>query len=262
MQWIGSPNFTKGRGGNSVDTVVVHHMAGTLSATDAVFQDQNRDTSAHYGISRDGTVHQYISEDDTAYHAGDWKTNQVSIGIEHEDLGKDDFTDVEYQTSAALIRDICQRYDLPINSSTIRPHHDFTATACPGSLDIDHLINLANEGGDEMPIPDADNYFNRYRKAMQYIRGRDMSRDEFKKNFVGNTDLHMLEAMLDSSEADAQVDYANWGRTAKNDHWDQQIAGLQGQVKELNGRLSTAQAVNGDATKWQTLKVLVKNLIS
>jgi len=72
-------------------------------------------------------------------------------------------------------------------------------------------------------IPNADNYYNRYRKAMQYIRGRDMSREEFNKNFVGNTDLRMLEAMLDSTEADAQLDYANWGRVAKNDRWDEQI---------------------------------------
>lgn len=80
-----------------------------------------------------------------------------------------------------------------------------------------------NNGGTDMPIPNADNYYNRYRKAMQYIRGRDMSREEFEKNFVGNSDLRMLEAMLDSSEADAQLDYANWGKVAKNDHWDQQI---------------------------------------
>ena len=80
-----------------------------------------------------------------------------------------------------------------------------------------------NNGGTDMAIPNADNYYNRYRKAMQYIRGRDMSRDEFNKNFVGNTDLRMLEAMLDSPEADAQLDYANWGRVAKNDKWDEQI---------------------------------------
>lgn len=88
-----------------------------------------------------------------------------------------------------------------------------------------YRIKGYNNGGTDMAntIPNADNYYNRYRKAMQYIRGRDMSREEFNKNFVGNTDLRMLEAMLDSTEADAQVDYANWGRVAKNDKWDEQI---------------------------------------
>ena len=95
-----------------------------------------------------------------------------------------------------------------------------------------YRINSYNNGGTDMPIPNADNYYNRYRKAMQYIRGRDMSRDEFNKNFVGNSDLRMLEAMLDSPEADAQLDYANWGRVAKNDHWDQQIK-MAGEKIEL-----------------------------
>jgi len=93
-----------------------------------------------------------------------------------------------------------------------------------------------NNGGTNMAttIPNADNYYNRYRKAMQYIRGRDMSRDEFNKNFVGNTDLQMLEAMLDSPEADAQVDYANWGRAAKGGHWDEVIKALENERDTIN----------------------------
>lgn len=97
-----------------------------------------------------------------------------------------------------------------------------------------YRIKSYNDGGDDMPIPNADNYYNRYRKAMIYIRGRDMSREEFNKNFVGNSDLRMLEAMLDSSEADAQVDYANWGRTAKNDNWTGQIQGLTEERDKVN----------------------------
>jgi len=92
-----------------------------------------------------------------------------------------------------------------------------------------------------MPIPNADNYYGRYNKAMMYIRGRAMSRDEFNQYFVGRTDLQMLEAMLDNPEADAHVDYANWGRTAKNDNWPGQIAALQAQVAELGKRPTAAQ---------------------
>src|SRR5918912_3174811 len=95
IKWIGSPNFASGREGNSVKFIVVHHMAGTLAATDAVFQDTQRDTSAHYGIGRGGEIHQYVSEDDTAYHAGQWYANLDSIGIENEDLNADDYTDIE-----------------------------------------------------------------------------------------------------------------------------------------------------------------------
>lgn len=93
----------------------------------------------------------------------------------------------------------------------------------PIQATIYRIKSYTEKGVDNMPIPNADNYYNRYRKAMQHIRGRDMSRAEFDKNFVGNSDLRMLEAMLDSQEADAQLDYANWGRVAKNDKWDAQI---------------------------------------
>lgn len=102
-------------------------------------------------------------------------------------------------------------------------------------------LRRKNNGGQDMPIPNADNYYWRYNKAMQYIRGRSMSREEFNQNFVGRTDLQMLEAMLDNPEADAHVDYANWGRTAKNDNWAGQIAALQAQVADLGKRPSAAQ---------------------
>lgn len=146
MTFVGSPNYDPGRGGQSVSLIVVHHMVGTLRSTDAVFQNQQRNTSAHYGVGRGGEIHQYVREGDTAFHAGEFLINQRSIGIEHEDLGVDDFTELEYQTSAALIRDICLRYNLPISRATIHPHKEYFATACPGALDIDKLINLANKG--------------------------------------------------------------------------------------------------------------------
>lgn len=144
--FIGSPNFSQGRGGKPISLIVVHHTAGTLAGADAVFQDTVRNTSAHYGVGRGGEVHQYVLEEDTAFQAGVYDINQRSVGIEHEDLNADDYTDIEYQTSAALIREICIRYNLPINANTIQPHRAFVATACPGSLDISRLIELAQTG--------------------------------------------------------------------------------------------------------------------
>lgn len=146
--WIGSPNFKEGRGGKKLSLIVVHHMAGTLAGTDKVFQDTNRNTSAHYGVGRNGEIHQYVYDSDTAFHAGNYDINQRSIGIEHEDLNADNYTELEYQTSAQLIRSLCSKYGLPINAQTVRPHRDFFATACPGTLDIGKLIALAK--GDDM----------------------------------------------------------------------------------------------------------------
>ncbi len=148
ITFVGSPNYSAGRAGKPISYIVVHHMAGNLAGADAVFQDKQRNTSAHYGVGRNGEIHQYVSEKDTAYHAGNFDINQRSIGIEHEDLNADNYTDIEYQTSAELIRKICTQYDLPINGNIIRPHRAFTATACPGTLDIGRLIQLANKDND------------------------------------------------------------------------------------------------------------------
>jgi len=135
---------------------------------------------------------------------------------------------------------------------------------------IDPVQYIELNGGDDMPIPNADNYYGRYRKAMQYIRGRDMSRDEFNANFVGHTDLNMLEAMLDNPEADAELDYANWGRTAKNDNWQQQIidrtAERDAAVAELNKLKSQAggidQPTKDEITQTAQDTSWIKNLLS
>ena len=89
-----------------------------------------------------------------------------------------------------------------------------------------------NQGEQDMPIPDADNYYWRYNKAMVNIRGREMSRDEFNKNFVGRSDLDMLGAMLDDAEADNNVNNAKVGKQAITENWQKQIADTKKQLAD------------------------------
>jgi hypothetical protein len=145
-----TPNYTAGRGGNTIKKIVIHHMVGTIEGADKTFQDTVRQTSAHYGVARDGRTWQWVAESSTAWHAGSFTVNQQSIGIEHEDLAHDDFTETLYQTSARLIAEICNRYGLPINANTIIPHRSIVATQCPGTIDLAKLISMANNQGDDM----------------------------------------------------------------------------------------------------------------
>jgi hypothetical protein len=138
-----TPNYTAGRGGNTIKKIVVHHMVGTIEGADRTFQDTVRQTSAHYGVARDGRIWQWVAESSTAWHAGNFTVNQQSIGIEHEDLAHDDFTETLYRTSAELIAGICKRHNLPISATTIVPHRSVVATACPGALDLAKLISMA-----------------------------------------------------------------------------------------------------------------------
>lgn len=157
-QWIGSPNYTPGRGGQHVDHITLHIMAGYLAGTDSTFQDTSRRTSATYGIGADGTVHQYVREQDTPWSDSDWLSNQTGISIEHEGgLAQAPCTRACMDASARLCADIARRYGwnrLWHNGTTgnVYLHREIpgsTHTTCPdlapNGLDVDYVIRKAND---------------------------------------------------------------------------------------------------------------------
>lgn len=133
----------------TIDTIVVHTMVGTLDGTAAWFSNAGRSklSSAHYGVGFDGRIQLYVEEDKTAYHAGNYPMNQRSIGIEFEDKGKpnDPRPELLYQTGAKLIADIARHYNITLDRSHVVKHKEVSqsSTACPGTLDIEKLINEA-----------------------------------------------------------------------------------------------------------------------
>jgi hypothetical protein len=214
ISWIGSPNYTKGRQGASIDKIVCHWMAGTLSSTDSVFQNTTRQTSAHYGVGQDGQVHQYVKESDTAWHAGNWDANITSVGIEHEGGPGIPITDSVYQTSGELIASIWQRVGRQL---PLRKHSNFKITQCPGTLDLNRLTDIATriyKGEEQVAdqiILDADNWFNRCNKTIKFTRGREMSREEFAPQ-VGRKFINFVEDAEDFPEADEQLRRIEIGR--------------------------------------------------
>ena len=123
-------NYTRGRGGNPVNTVVVHYTGTNASAhNNLLYFSRNKvGASAHYFIDRDGTLCQSVAESDTAWHAGNWPVNQHSVGIEVVSAGED-FTEAQVSTLAALVQDLMARYGIP-EGSVIR-HYDVTGKLCP-----------------------------------------------------------------------------------------------------------------------------------
>lgn len=156
--WKGSRHFTRGRRGYRPEAVVVHIMEGTLRGTDAWFNDAASKVSAHYGVGGDGTVHQYVREADQAWHAGrSWtptwsghragvNPNLYTIGIEHEGRGDDAWPVAMYEASAALIKEVCLRWNIAIDRQHIVGHREIYARkTCPGSeVDLARLVSLAN----------------------------------------------------------------------------------------------------------------------
>jgi hypothetical protein len=159
IDWIGSSNKGKGRQGYRPEAVVIHIMEGSLRSCDSWFNTPASKVSAHYGVGRDGTVHQYVGESDTAYHAGrrfqptwallkpDVNPNLYTVGIEHEGWGGDPWPEAMYGASASLVRDICSRWAIPIDRSHIVGHREiYGRKSCPGQrVDLDRLVALARE---------------------------------------------------------------------------------------------------------------------
>lgn len=234
MSWIGSPNYTQGRQGTKIDRVYVHWMVGTLASTDSVFQNKAVGTSAHYGIEN-GNIHQYVGEENTAYHAGTWTENLRSVGIEHSAAPGRDATQATLETSARLIAEICKRHGIPIDRAHIRKHSENIATQCPGTIPIDWLVARAkqiNVGGDgQMIIQNQENWYARCNKTHWQIRGRALDRNVFRA-YVGRDFLHFVEDCSDDKEADVVQNWQTVGKLAVKDKWQQQIYDVQAALKK------------------------------
>lgn len=105
--------------------VVIHDTEGSYASAINWFQNPSAQASAHYVIrSNDGQITQMVREKDIAWHAGNWYYNQHAIGIEHEGYASDGswYTDVMYRASAALTRNICLKYGIPMDRSHIIGH--------------------------------------------------------------------------------------------------------------------------------------------
>jgi N-acetylmuramoyl-L-alanine amidase len=164
-QWIGCHpgNFQRGRGQMSRKPlgIVIHVMAGTLAGTDSWFSNPTAKVSAHYGIGVKGELHQYVSENDTAFHAGTVvnptaqlileqphiNPNFYTIGIEHEGQAESPWTELQKNTSAELVAQVAARYAIPLDAKHVFAHHEVRASKpCPGSIEKAAQILLLAAG--------------------------------------------------------------------------------------------------------------------
>ncbi len=160
--------------------VVIHFCSAVVNHRDDPYKMEyvrqtfiDADVSVHYIIDRDGTVYCYVPEDRTAWHAGkgEWlgdekytnKMNLYSIGIELVGIGSAEdmsfymsekeykaldqallgFTDAQYISLKALVEDVCQRNDIPLDRQHVIGHEEYNpAKNDPGELfDWSRIIN-------------------------------------------------------------------------------------------------------------------------
>lgn len=137
-----------------IDLIVIHWFGiGTLTSALNRFHKKGSGGSAHYLVS-DGKIVQAVEEDHVAWHANNWPANQRSIGIEHDataqsDANPHDLSEKDYKASAELIADIAKRYSIPLDRDHVKKHSDFSPTQCCGTVDVNKLIRLAKEHGED-----------------------------------------------------------------------------------------------------------------
>ncbi len=118
-----SPNFGSRRRGLAVSLIVLHYT-GMESAEAALERlcDPESEVSAHYLISKDGTLYRLVDETNRAWHAGEgnWAghddINSRSIGIELDNDGTARFDERQVTTLEALLVELLERHDLPAKS--------------------------------------------------------------------------------------------------------------------------------------------------
>jgi N-acetyl-anhydromuramyl-L-alanine amidase AmpD len=162
VQFVQAKFYRSMPSGRTINRVVIHITDGGPSAknTASYFADpKNKNgkpvvVSAHYIVGQAGEIYQSVREKDLAWHAG--LANTDSIGIEHNarsahELDKTDpglpLTQVQYAASAALVKDICSRYNIPLDRAHIIGHNEADPKNphpdCPtGQWDWTYFMNL------------------------------------------------------------------------------------------------------------------------
>lgn len=158
ITWKPSPNFSQRPDVARITHIVLHIMDGTLAGTDAWFAVAKSGVSAHYGIGKNGVIHQYVRDAMKAWHAGnrepvpglqipDGNPNDWSIGIEHEGRGSDvTLPDPLYESSARLVGMLCRRFQIPADEQHVLLHRElYTKKTCPGCLDRTRILTRVKE---------------------------------------------------------------------------------------------------------------------
>ena len=182
-------NYTKGRSGRKIEQICLHHMAGRLTAEQCgrIFQAKGRYGSSHYGVGYDGSIANYVDEEDTAWTNSNWDSNCKSITIEISDNDNSWYVnDTTLNAVIKLVADIAKRRDLGtlVPGKNLTWHSMFTSTTCPGDYlrsKMQYIADEANKINSEEPIKEKTTE----ELAREVIEGK-YGNGEDRKNALGD----------------------------------------------------------------------------
>ncbi|MGY0505665.1 N-acetylmuramoyl-L-alanine amidase [Luteimonas sp. e5] len=129
--WSPSPNFDQRRA-----VVIVLHFTQQGSVEESLHTLKTANSggrvSAHYLIGEDGGIHQLVSDQERAWHAGGGRwgaitdLNSASIGIEIDNDGEEPYSEAQIQALLRLLDDLTTRLRIP--RSQVIGHSDLAPT--------------------------------------------------------------------------------------------------------------------------------------
>lgn len=142
-------NFYQGRKGEKPEIIVLHISTDSLASCDSWFETPESQASSHYIVGLNGEIHQYVKEEDGAWGNGprvnptskiilskpDVNPNLYSISIEHEGKDLSKGTEIQKQTSAELVYEISNRWNIPLDRDHVIGHYEIKASKpdCPAT---------------------------------------------------------------------------------------------------------------------------------
>ena len=182
-------NYTKGRSGRSIEAITIHHMAGRLTAEQCgrIFQAKGRYGSSHYGVGYDGSIANYVDEEDIAWTNSNWDSNCKSITIEISDNDNSWYVnDTTLNAVIKLVADIAKRRGLGtlVPGKNLTWHSMFTNTTCPGDYlrsKMQYIADEANKINNSEPIKEKTTE----ELAREVIEGK-YGNGEDRKNALGD----------------------------------------------------------------------------
>lgn len=163
IKWIGSPNFSAKSKKLKTVAIVNHIMSGSLTGTDSWFANPASKVSSHFGVGKNGEIHQYVDLKNPAWANGgvnkpDWSLysglnpNNYTVSIEHEGESGDVMPEAQYQATLALHRWLIGELGIPVTMDNIIGHYRIdpvNKANCPGSgFPWDRLFKDLEGGND------------------------------------------------------------------------------------------------------------------
>lgn len=139
---------------NSIDKIIVHHMAGVATAKQCAigFQNPERGAASNYCIGKDGDIVCCVDEFFASGASSNKDADMSGITIEvsnsiYGDLFGWPISDKSYKALVNLLADIANRYKLYplVPGKNLCWHKMYAATACPGPYILKRIDKIASE---------------------------------------------------------------------------------------------------------------------